>query len=242
VKTFVDRIAGASLALAATVAIATSPANAIQMGLPEEEVTKLICDAACETTINDAELVTTQSGLQYRDIKVGDGVQPEIGFQGKFIFSYVRAIGLTSCFFNSRRRLHREKRARTGAFIFISVRAIGILTPCLFNQRTDLRQLPGKGKAERYSHHRTRTGRRHERHPRTRRGHPHDAIGRYQEALHPGRARVPQRSGIGAGKLIFSFILAIGVTRVFCSQGRPRISAFSPVVFDVKLLYIPGLE
>ena len=91
VKTVVDRIAGASLAVAATVAIATSPANAIQMGLPEEEVTKLICDAACETTINDAELVTTQSGLQYRDIKVGDGVQPEIGFQvGKFILILVQ--------------------------------------------------------------------------------------------------------------------------------------------------------
>ena len=218
-KTVVDRIAGASLALAATVAIATSPANAIQMGLPEEEVTKLICDAACETTINDAELVTTQSGLQYRDIKVGDGVQPEIGFQvGKFILILVWAIVLTSCFVYSR-RLHREKRARTGAFIFISVRAIGILTPCLFNQRTDLRQLPGKGKAERYSHHRTRTGRRHERHPRAGRGRPHDAIGRYQEALHPGRARVPQRSGIGAGKLIFSFILAIRLTSCFCHRG-----------------------
>ena len=133
VKTVVDRIAGASLAIAATVAIATSPASAIQMGLPEEEVTKLICDAACETTINDAELVTTQSGLQYRDIKVGDGVQPEIGFQvGKFILILVWAIGLTSCFVYSR-RLHREKRARTGAFIFISVCAIGILTPCLCN-------------------------------------------------------------------------------------------------------------
>ena len=219
VKTVVDRIAGASLAIAATVAIATSPANAIQMGLPEEEVTKLICDAACETTINDAELVTTQSGLQYRDIKVGDGVQPEIGFQvGKFILILVWAIGLTSCFVYSR-RLHREKRARTGAFIFISVRAIGLLTTCLFNQRTDLRQLPGKGKAERYSHHRTRTGRRHERHPRAGRGRPHDAIGRYQEALHPGRARVPQRSGIGAGKLIFSFILAIRLTSCFVHRG-----------------------
>ena len=134
VKTVVDRIAGASLAIiAATVAIATSPASAIQMGLPEEEVTKLICDAACETTINDAELVTTQSGLQYRDIKVGDGVQPEVGFQGKFILILIWAIGLTSCFVYSRRRLHREKRARTGEFLFISgIRAIG-MTPCLCN-------------------------------------------------------------------------------------------------------------
>jgi peptidylprolyl isomerase len=26
------------------------------------------------------------------------------------------------------------------------------------------------------------------------------------------------------------------------APGRPRISPFSPVVFDVKLIYIPGLE
>jgi hypothetical protein len=113
VKTVFDRIAGASLAVAATVAIATSPASAIQMGLPEEEVTKLICDAACETTINDAELVTTQSGLQYRDIKVGDGVQPEIGFQvGKFILILVWAIGVTSCCFGSQSSTTSRKTSK----------------------------------------------------------------------------------------------------------------------------------
>ena len=119
VKTVFDRIAGASLAIAATVAIATSPANAIQMGLPEEEVTKLICDAACETTINDAELVTTQSGLQYRDIKVGDGVQPEIGFQvGKFILILVWAIGLTSCCFGSQSSITSRKTSKDWCVYF----------------------------------------------------------------------------------------------------------------------------
>jgi len=48
-------------------------------------------------------------------------------------------------------------------------------------------------------------------------------------------------------QLDFHFHMAIGLTPCFFSglasaPGRPRISAFSPVVFDVKLLYIPGLE
>ena len=120
VKTVVDRIAGASLAIiAATVAIATSPASAIS--LPEEEVTKLICDAACETTINDAELVTTQSGLQYRDIKVGDGVQPEIGFQvGKFILTLVWAIVLTSCCFGLQSSTTSRKTSKDWCVYFYS--------------------------------------------------------------------------------------------------------------------------
>ena len=75
----VDRIASGAIALATALTLATSPANAIS--LPEEEATKLICDAECEATINDKELFTTPTGLQYRDIVVGDGVQPEVGFQ-----------------------------------------------------------------------------------------------------------------------------------------------------------------
>ena len=67
------------VALATALTLAASPANAIS--LPEEEATKLICDAECEATINDKELYTTSTGLQYRDIVVGDGVQPEVGFQ-----------------------------------------------------------------------------------------------------------------------------------------------------------------
>ena len=49
--------------------------------LPEETDVKLICDSACEAALVDAELVTTPSGLKYKDIKVGDGMQPEPGFQ-----------------------------------------------------------------------------------------------------------------------------------------------------------------
>ena len=59
------------------------------------------------------ERVTTQSGLQYRDIKVGDGVQPEIGFQvGKFILILVWAIGLTSCCFCSQSSITSRKTSK----------------------------------------------------------------------------------------------------------------------------------
>ena len=180
VKTVVDRIAGASLAIAATVAIATSPANAIQMGLPEEEVTKLICDAACETTINDAELVTTQSGLQYRDIKVGDGVQPEIGFQ--VVVDYIAKNEQGLIFDNS---LEKGKPN--------DIRITGL------GPGGDTNVIPG-----------------------------------LDEGVLTMRSGGIRRLYI-PGELAFPKGLA-------SAPGRPRISAFSPVVFDVKLLYIPGLE
>jgi len=180
VKTVFDRIAGASLAIAATVAIATSPANAIQMGLPEEEVTKLICDAACETTINDAELVTTQSGLQYRDIKVGDGVQPEIGFQ--VVVDYIAKNEQGLIFDNS---LEKGKPN--------DIRITGL------GPGGDTNVIPG-----------------------------------LDEGVLTMRSGGIRRLYI-PGELAFPKGLA-------SAPGRPRISAFSPVVFDVKLLYIPGLE
>mmetsp|Transcript_350 Transcript_350/g.1618 ORF Transcript_350/g.1618 Transcript_350/m.1618 type:complete len:226 (+) Transcript_350:134-811(+) len=180
VKTVVDRIAGASLAIAATVAIATSPASAIQMGLPEEEVTKLICDAACETTINDAELVTTQSGLQYRDIKVGDGVQPEIGFQ--VVVDYIAKNEQGLIFDNS---LEKGKPN--------DIRITGL------GPGGDTNVIPG-----------------------------------LDEGILTMRSGGIRRLYI-PGELAFPKGLA-------SAPGRPRISAFSPVVFDVKLLYIPGLE
>jgi peptidylprolyl isomerase len=49
--------------------------------LPDEEDVKLLCDAACEKALESKEMVTTKSGLQYKDIVVGDGVEPPVGFQ-----------------------------------------------------------------------------------------------------------------------------------------------------------------
>ncbi|KAL2989117.1 hypothetical protein AAZX31_11G122300 [Glycine max] len=49
-------------------------------GLPPEEKPKL-CDDTCEKELENVPTVTTGSGLQYKDIKVGQGPSPPIGFQ-----------------------------------------------------------------------------------------------------------------------------------------------------------------
>ncbi|XP_020402234.1 peptidyl-prolyl cis-trans isomerase FKBP16-3, chloroplastic isoform X2 [Zea mays] len=54
--------------------------DAVAAGLPPEEKPKL-CDAACEGELENVPMVTTESGLQYKDIKVGEGPSPPVGFQ-----------------------------------------------------------------------------------------------------------------------------------------------------------------
>ncbi|XVE80997.1 hypothetical protein DITRI_Ditri15bG0026900 [Diplodiscus trichospermus] len=49
-------------------------------GLPPEEKPKL-CDDACEKELENIPMVTTESGLQYKDIRVGEGPSPPVGFQ-----------------------------------------------------------------------------------------------------------------------------------------------------------------
>ncbi|XP_020961313.1 peptidyl-prolyl cis-trans isomerase FKBP16-3, chloroplastic-like [Arachis ipaensis] len=49
-------------------------------GLPPEDKPKL-CDEACEKELENVPMVTTESGLQYKDIKVGQGPSPPVGFQ-----------------------------------------------------------------------------------------------------------------------------------------------------------------
>ncbi|KAH1057549.1 hypothetical protein J1N35_035614 [Gossypium stocksii] len=54
--------------------------NADGVGLPPKEKPKL-CNDACENELEKVPMVTTKSGLQYKDIKVGEGPSPPIGFQ-----------------------------------------------------------------------------------------------------------------------------------------------------------------
>ena len=49
--------------------------------LPEEQVTKLLCDDACVKALESVEAVTAPSGLVYKDIKIGDGEMPPVGYQ-----------------------------------------------------------------------------------------------------------------------------------------------------------------
>ena len=173
----VDRIASGAIALATALTLAASSANAIS--LPEEEATKLICDAECEATINDKELFTTPTGLQYRDIVVGDGVQPEVGFQ--VVVDYIAKNEQGQIFDNS---LEKGKPN--------DVRITGL----------------GQGET--------------------------NVIPGLDEGILTMRSGGVRRLYI-PGDLAFPKGLA-------SAPGRPRISPFSPVVFDVKLLYIPGLE
>lgn len=54
----------------------------------------------------------------------------------------------------------------------------------------------------------------------------------------------PALEGVhGSWKTLFACLLQLSFPKGLSSApGRPRVPPMSPVVFDVKLLYIPGLE
>jgi peptidylprolyl isomerase len=126
----------------------------------------------------DAETVTTPSGLKYKDIKVGDGVQPEPGFQ--VVVDYIAKNEQGFIFDNS---LEKGKPN--------DVRVTG--------DPTSANVIPG-----------------------------------LDEGILTMKSGGIRRLYI-PGDLAFPKGLA-------SAPGRPRIAPFSPVVFDVKLIYIPGME
>ncbi|KAI5073555.1 hypothetical protein GOP47_0011568 [Adiantum capillus-veneris] len=54
--------------------------EALAASLPPETLPKL-CDDACEKELENIPMVSTASGLQYKDIKIGSGPSPPIGYQ-----------------------------------------------------------------------------------------------------------------------------------------------------------------
>ena len=169
---------GAALAAFAAMVQTTHVGAALADRLPEETDVKLICDSACEAALVDAELVTTPSGLKYKDIKVGDGMQPEPGFQ--VVVDYIAKNEQGFIFDNS---LEKGKPN--------DVRVTG--------DPTSANVIPG-----------------------------------LDEGILTMKSGGVRRLYI-PGDLAFPKGLA-------SAPGRPRISPFSPVVFDVKLIYIPGME
>uniref|UniRef100_A0A0E0ENH8 peptidylprolyl isomerase n=1 Tax=Oryza meridionalis TaxID=40149 RepID=A0A0E0ENH8_9ORYZ len=134
--------------------------DALAAGLPPEEKPKL-CDAACEKDLENVPMVTTESGLQYKDIKVGEGPSPPIGFQ--VAANYVAMVPNGQIFDSS-----LEKGQ-----------------PYIFRV--------GSGQ-----------------------------VGGLRRLYIPGPLAFPK-----------------GLTS---APGRPRVAPSSPVMFDVNLLYIPGLD
>ncbi|XP_073150659.1 peptidyl-prolyl cis-trans isomerase FKBP16-3, chloroplastic isoform X2 [Henckelia pumila] len=142
-------------------------------GLPPEEKPKL-CDDTCEKELENVPMVTTESGLQYKDIKVGGGPSPPVGFQ--VAANYVAMVP-SGQIFDSSLEKGQLYIFRVGSGQVIKGLDEGILS------------MKAGGKRRIYI---------------------------------PGPLAFPK--GLNS------------------APGRPRVAANSPVVFDVSLEYIPGLE
>ncbi|XVE80995.1 hypothetical protein DITRI_Ditri15bG0026900 [Diplodiscus trichospermus] len=142
-------------------------------GLPPEEKPKL-CDDACEKELENIPMVTTESGLQYKDIRVGEGPSPPVGFQ--VAANYVAMIP-SGQIFDSSLEKGQPYIFRVGSGQVIKGLDEGILSM---------------------------------------------KVGGKRRLYIPGPLAFPK-----------------GLTS---APGRPRVAPSSPVVFDVSLEYIPGLE
>lgn len=58
----------------------SSQPGAIAASLPPQDI-KVICDAECSAKLESAPEVSLPSGLKYREIAVGNGPTPPVGFQ-----------------------------------------------------------------------------------------------------------------------------------------------------------------
>ncbi|XP_050206481.1 peptidyl-prolyl cis-trans isomerase FKBP16-3, chloroplastic [Mercurialis annua] len=142
-------------------------------GLPPEEKPRL-CDQTCEKELENVPMVTTESGLQYKDIKVGAGPSPPIGFQ--VAANYVAMVP-SGQIFDSSLEKGQIYIFRVGSGQVIKGLDEGILS------------MKAGGKRRIYV---------------------------------PGSLAFPK--GLNS------------------APGRPRVAPNSPVIFDVSLEYIPGLE
>lgn len=142
-------------------------------GLPPEEKPKL-CDAACEKELENVPMVTTESGLQYKDIKIGQGPSPPIGFQ---VAANTVAMVSSGQIFDSSLEKGQPYIFRVGSGQVIKGLDEGILSM---------------------------------------------KVGGKRRLYIPGSLAFPK--GLNS------------------APGRPRVAPNSPVIFDVSLEFIPGLD
>ncbi|KAH8502319.1 hypothetical protein H0E87_013857 [Populus deltoides] len=142
-------------------------------GLPPEDKPRL-CDENCEKELENVPMVTTESGLQFKDIKVGQGPSPPVGFQ--VAANYVAMVP-SGQIFDSSLEKGQLYIFRVGSDQVIKGLDEGILSM---------------------------------------------KVGGKRRLYIPGLLAFPK-----------------GLTS---APGRPRVAPNSPVVFDVSLEYIPGLE
>lgn len=144
--------------------------------LPAEatDESKLLCNPECESTLEQIKLQTTPSGLQYRDIKEGQGPTPPVGFQ--VVANYVAKVPNGKIFDNSLEK-GKPYDVRVGS---------GQVIPGLDEGMKSMK------------------------------------VGGIRRLYIPGNLAFPK--GLASG------------------PGRPRVPPASPVVFDVQLVYVPGLD
>uniref|UniRef100_A0A0F7GYY7 peptidylprolyl isomerase n=1 Tax=California macrophylla TaxID=337344 RepID=A0A0F7GYY7_9ROSI len=142
-------------------------------GLPPEEKPRL-CDASCEKELENVPMVTTESGLQYKDIIVGSGPSPPVGFQ--VAANYVAMVP-SGQIFDSSLDKGLPYLFRVGSGQVIKGLDEGIMSM---------------------------------------------KVGGKRRLYIPGPLAFPK--GLNS------------------APGRPRVAPSSPVVFDVSLEYVPGLE
>ncbi|CAI8616690.1 unnamed protein product [Vicia faba] len=142
-------------------------------GLPPEEKPKL-CDSTCEKELENVPMVTTESGLQYKDIKVGQGPSPPVGFQ--VAANYVAMVPSGQIFDSS------LEKGQLYIFRVGSGQVIKGLDEGLLSMK----------------------------------------VGGKRRLYIPGSLAFPK--GLNS------------------APGRPRVAPNSPVIFDVSLEYVPGLE
>lgn len=142
-------------------------------GLPPEEKPKL-CDETCEKELENVPMVTTESGLQYKDIKVGQGPSPPVGYQ--VAANYVAMVPSGQIFDSS------LEKGQLYIFRVGSGQVIKGLDEGLLSMK----------------------------------------VGGKRRLYIPGSLAFPK--GLNS------------------APGRPRVAPNSPVVFDVSLEYVPGLD
>jgi hypothetical protein len=254
----------------------------------------MICEADCAAKLESTQLVTLPSGLQYKEIVVGRGPKPPVGFQVRPAAAAAkeRLLGLGSAApspahtrttrtqhtptWRAQRPAPRSPRSPRSP---MSTRAGGGQLRGdgggqEERQAARVRQQPGEGRALRHQ----------VRQPARLPGLGWLAGCKRQgswlrlcRAAGPGRRRprrpqpstrtpppspptTPYPCRVGAGQVIPGLDEALqsmqpgGIRRLYvpgalafpknlkAAPGRPAIPAFTPVIFDVQLLYIPGLE
>ncbi|XP_057456321.1 peptidyl-prolyl cis-trans isomerase FKBP16-3, chloroplastic isoform X2 [Lotus japonicus] len=147
--------------------------DAYGAGLPPEEKPKL-CDDNCVRELENVPMVTTESGLQYKDIKVGQGPSPPIGYQ--VAANYVAMVPSGQIFDSS------LEKGLPYLFRVGSGQVIKGLDEGLLSMK----------------------------------------VGGKRRLYIPGSLAFPKG--------------------LISAPGRPRVAPSSPVIFDVSLEYIPGLE